>query len=58
MRIATIIHVSNALGTVNPVAEMIALAAKKLPGVRIAVFTNGDWIGTPGWRARPRLSGR
>jgi hypothetical protein len=31
---------------------MIRYAASNLPGARIAVFTNGDWVGRPGWKQR------
>jgi len=47
------LHLSGGETTLHPdLAAMIALAARNLPAVRIAVFTNGDWVGLPGWRDR------
>jgi len=34
--------------------SMLRYASVRLPLARIAVFTNGDWVGRPGWRRRLR----
>jgi hypothetical protein len=31
---------------------MIRYASSNLPAARIALFTNGDWVGRPGWKQR------
>jgi hypothetical protein len=36
-------------------AELIRYASQRLPDSRIAVFTNGDWIGIPGWQQKLKM---
>jgi len=45
------LHLSGGETTLHPeLAKMISLASRGLAASKIAVFTNGNWIGTPGWR--------
>ena len=34
--------------------SLVRYASERLPKARIALFTNGDWIGTPGWERKLR----
>ncbi len=45
------LNISGGETTLHPdLAEFVSCASAGLPGARIAVFTNGDWVGRPGWR--------
>jgi hypothetical protein len=49
------LHISGGETTLHPgLPEIAAAAAAALPKARIAIFTNGDWVGGGGWRGRLR----
>lgn len=47
------LHLSGGETTLHPeLTRMIILASRDFAASKIVVFTNGNWIGTSGWRAR------
>jgi len=47
------LHFSGGETTLHPdLKDMVTLAARDLRNSRIVVFTNGDWVGAPGWTGR------
>jgi hypothetical protein len=45
------LHISGGETTLHPgLPEIVAEASAALPESRIAIFTNGDWVGADGWR--------
>jgi hypothetical protein len=48
-------HISGGETTLHPELDtMLSYAAGRLEQARICVFTNGHWVGLPGWRGRLR----
>jgi hypothetical protein len=47
------LHLSGGEPTLHPaLSDMISLASRTLLSSRVVVFTNGEWVGSLGWRAR------
>jgi hypothetical protein len=48
-----VLNISGGETTFHPrLLKIVSLASSHLPQARIAVFTNGDWVGQKGWRSR------
>ena len=49
------LNISGGEPTLHPaLEEMLRYASQRLEKARIAIFTNGYWVGSPGWRKRLR----
>jgi len=47
-----VLNISGGETTLHPhLLKIVSIASGALPGARIVVFTNGDWVGHQGWRS-------
>jgi len=54
------LNISGGETTLHPdLTQIVTYASTNLPSARMAIFTNGDWVGGQGWRRRlSRLLGK